>query len=61
MKKKEMIPLTDEEKEAQKIVKFATYVKKNFVQMKIIKKCKKSEIIVIAQENKDVQLIVIVI
>ena len=36
-----MIPLTDEEKEAQKIMKFATYVKKNFVQMKIIKKMQK--------------------
>ena len=48
-----------------KIKKFATYVKKNFVQTKIIRKnlekCEKSEIIVIIQENIEELLIVIVI
>ena len=47
-----------------KIRKFVIYVKKNFVLMKIIKtnleKCKKSEIIVILQENIEELLIVIV-
>ena len=35
--KKEMIPLTDKEKETHKIRKFVIYVTKNFVQIKIIK------------------------
>ena len=49
--KKEMIPLTNEEKESYENQRFAIYVKKNFVLMKKIKKnlkkCKKSEITVI--------------
>ena len=35
-KKKEMIPLTGEEKRHIKLRKFATYVKKNFLQIKKI-------------------------
>ena len=35
--KKEMIPLADEERVTHEIKKFATYVNKNFAQMKIIK------------------------
>ena len=48
-----------------KTKKFVIYVKKNFVLMKIIKrnlkKCKKLEITVIAQENIEELLIVFVI
>ena len=55
MKKKSLI----------KIRKFVIYVKKNFVLMKITKKNlekrKKSEIIVMIQENIEEQLIVFVI
>ena len=63
--KKEMIPLTDKEKETHKIRKLVTYVEKNFVQIKIIKKnlekCEKSEITTIIQENIEELLIVTVI
>ena len=66
--KKEMIPLTNEEKgpyENQKICHICEKNNnKNFVLIKIIKnfkKCKKSEIIVVIQENIEGQLIVSVI
>ena len=59
--KKEMIPLTDEEKAHMKIRKFVIYVKKNLVLIIKIKKIIKSEIIVIIQENIEEQLIIIVI
>ena len=36
--KKEMIPLTDEEKESYENMMFAIYVRKNFLQIKIIRK-----------------------
>ena len=52
-------------KRHMKIVKFATYVKKKFCtdedNKKEFKKCKKSEIIVITQENIKVLHIVFVI
>ena len=35
---KEMIPLTDEEKESYEIRKYVIYVNKNFVLMKMIRK-----------------------
>ena len=59
-KKKEMIPLTNEEKNK----KFVIYAKKNFVLTKIIKNIYHSvklEIIVIIQGNIEELLIVIVI
>ena len=63
--KKEMIPLTDDEKETYENQKFVIYVKKNFVLMKIIKRnlkqCKNSKIIVITQDNIEEQHIVFVI
>ena len=62
--KKEMIPLTDKKNGLMKIRKVVIYVKKNFVlikTMKNLKQSKKSEIIVIIQENIEDQLIVIVI
>ena len=53
-KMKEII-LTNEEKEFVKIKKFVIYVKNNFVLIKImkknLKKCEKSEVVVIIQEN----------
>ena len=36
--KKEMIPLIDEEKESYENMMFAIYVRKNFLQIKIIRK-----------------------
>ena len=52
-------------KSLTKIRKYVIFVKKNFVLMTIIKqnlgKCKKSEIIVITQENLEELLIVFVI
>ena len=60
--KKEMIPVTGKKKETHENKKIVTYVNKNFVQMKMIKKnlnySKKSEIIVIIQENIEEQHIV---
>ena len=47
-RKKEMIPLTNEEKGLMKSKKVVIYVKKNLV---MIKNTAKSEIIVITQEN----------
>ena len=44
-----------------KVRKFFTYVYKNLVQMKIIKKCKRSENIVITQGNIEELLIVFAI
>ena len=57
-KEKEMIPLIDEEMSFIKTKKFVTYVKKNLVLIKMIKK---SEIIVITQENLGELLIVFAI
>ena len=63
--KDQTMKIINYEKKEMIIRKFVTYVKKNFVQMKIIKKnlkkCRKSEIIVITQENIEELLIVIVI
>ena len=56
--KKEMVPLTNEEKELYEIRKFIIYVKKN---LELIKNTVKSEIIVIIQENIEELLIVFVI
>ena len=62
---KAMTLLTNEEKESYKNQEIVTYVEKNFVLIKIIKnnlkKRKKSEAIVITQENTEVLLIVFVI
>ena len=63
--KKKKIILTDEEKESYEIRKIVIYAEKNFVQIKIIKKnlnkSKKSEIMIIIQENIEEFLIVIAI
>ena len=63
--KDQTMKIINYEKKEMIIRKFVTYVKKNFVQMKIIKKnlkkCRKSEIIVITQENIEELLIVFVI
>ena len=63
--KKKKIILTDEEKESYEIRKIVIYAEKNFVQIKIIKKnlnkSKKSEIMIIIQENIEELLIVFVI
>ena len=59
------IILTNEEKVSYENQKNVTYAKKNLVQMKIIKKnlnkSKKSEIMIIIQENIEELLIVIAI
>ena len=59
---KKKIILTNEEKSLMGIRGFAIYVRKNFVQIKIIRKnlnhTVKSEIIAIIQENKEELLIV---
>ena len=62
--KKEMIPLTDEEKESYENQKICHICKKEFCADKNnreFKKYKGSEIIVIIQENIQEQLIIIVI
>ena len=53
-----MIPLTNEKEDSYKNQKFVIYVKRNLV---LIKKIKKSEIIVIIQENIEELLIIVVI
>ena len=62
---KKKIILTNEEKSLMRIRGFAIYVRKNFVQIKIIRKnlnhTVKSEIIVIIQENIEELLIVFAI
>ena len=63
-KKKEMTPLTDKEKESYENQKIRHICEKEFCtdkNNKESKKCKKSEIIVIIQENIEEQLIIIVI
>ena len=62
--KKEMIPLTDEEKESYENQKICHICEKEFCNDKNnneFKKCKKSEIIVITQENIEELLIVFAI
>ena len=63
--KKEMIPLTNEEKKYYKSKKIVVYAKKNLVLIKIMKKnlnyTIKSEIMTIIQENLEEQLIIFVI
>ena len=61
MKKKEMIPLTKEEKSLIKSKRNVIYAKKSFVwikMMKIIKIEKRLKIIVITEENLEELLIV---
>ena len=61
-KKKEMIPLTNEKIRLMKSRKFATYIKKNLILMKMIKmhinNIIKSEILVMIQENLEGLLVV---
>ena len=62
--KKEMIPLTDEEKESYENQKICHICEKEFCTHKNnneLKKCKKSETIVITQENIEKLLIVFAI
>ena len=63
--KKEMIPLTDKEKESYENQEICYICEKEFCtdenNKKEFKKCKRSEIIVITQENIEVLLIVFVI
>ena len=62
--KKEMIPLTNKEKESYENQKICHICEKEFCtdkNSKEFKKCKKSEIIFIIQENIEEQLIVIAI
>ena len=56
--KKEIIPVTNEEKSLMKSKKFVIYVKKNLV---VIKNTIKSEIIIITQRNLEEPLIIITI
>ena len=61
MKRKKIIPLTNEEKSFMKSKKFVIYVKKNFVPMKKNLNKKKLKIIVTIQDNIEELLIVFVI